>query len=89
MKGYPKYKKSLLQNAFGNVLEINAGTCSNLNLYDITKVKKLTAIDYQLKTFQYSIKKESALDYELKMEDSENLTFKNDSFDCVVDTFGI
>jgi len=35
------------------------------------------------------LKKDSALNLELKMEDSEDMTFGDDSFDCVVDTFGL
>jgi ubiquinone/menaquinone biosynthesis C-methylase UbiE len=84
----PSYRKSLLSYCEGNVLETGVGTSRNVKYYppDV----KVTAVDWSPNMIEVALMKPRIFaDIEYKIEDVENLSFADNSFDTVVDTFGL
>jgi methyltransferase OMS1 len=85
-------RRYLLWKAQGKVLEIAAGTGTNLSYYRESKVSNLTAVDYSPEMIKILLENASKhhfpVDNALVM-DAGNLQFEDSSFDTVVDTFGI
>ncbi len=80
-------------NSKGRVLEVAAGTGRNLKYYDFNKVS-LTSLDCSEEMNVISEAKAKALKvphnrFQSFAMDSENLKFEDDTFDTVVDTFGL
>ncbi len=88
-KGYfSKWRKSILKNVQGKVLEIGVGTGKNLPYYNYNKVN-LTAIDISagmLERARNKIKKNN-LPVKLKLIKTEKLPFKDNYFDFIIMTF--
>ncbi|MDJ0729954.1 MAG: class I SAM-dependent methyltransferase [Crocosphaera sp.] len=90
MSGSPfsEYRKELLKDISGEVLEIGFGTGLNLAYYPET-VTKLTVIDPNKGMNRYAKKRieASAIPVENKVLGGENLPMKDSHFDTVVSTW--
>ncbi|MDJ0843710.1 class I SAM-dependent methyltransferase [Crocosphaera sp.] len=90
MSGSPfsDYRKEVLKDISGEVLEIGFGTGLNLAYYPET-VTKLTVIDPNQGMNRYAKKriKSSVIPVENKVLGGENLPMKDNSFDAVVSTW--
>lgn len=75
-------RKNIIPRAFGNVLEIGYGTGVNFQYYNLTNVKKITALDAQTST----VSTNTELPIEFFKGQAENLPFEDESFDTVVET---
>jgi methyltransferase OMS1 len=95
--GIIRRRKKLLKNARGKVLEIGAGTGRNLLLYPINQCEKIVAVDASPEMVRVAQEKLNQQGnemqrhkIELKEMDAHDLReLKDDSFDTVVDTFGL
>jgi methyltransferase OMS1 len=87
-------RRFLLRNALGNVLEVGCGTGRNINYYkDFPVIKSITFMDNSKMMLEESMKKAMKMDKNIVIDfiqgDICSSEFPNDSFDTVVDTFGI
>ena len=82
-------RQKLLSYAKGFVLETAVGTSRNVRYYP--EGCKILAIDWASNMLEVALKKITPENIELdyKIDDTEKLTFKDDVFDTVVDTFGL
>lgn len=82
------YRRALLANAHGNILEIGFGTGLNLPHYP-DHVRKITTVDPHRSMHRLARKrlKESAIEVDHRLLGSERLPFEDNRFDCVVSTF--
>ncbi|KAJ3270517.1 hypothetical protein HDV01_007773 [Terramyces sp. JEL0728] len=96
--GLPSKRRFLAEKAKGDVLEISAGTGRNLEYYNPEKIKSLTITDSSSAMLQMALVKFrkfrqqfEKLDVKsvFKVAESECLAFKDNSFDSVIDTFGL
>ena len=82
-------------HATGNVLEVGAGTGRNLGLYPSGSVKKITVTDLSDKMLERANEKISKMSisekarHEVKVADASKLPFPDNSYDTIVDTFGL
>lgn len=83
-----QYRRQVLAEAVGNVLEIGFGTGLNLPYYPET-VEKLTAIEPNSGMNQLAQKRlsESSFEVDVVAASGENLPFSESCFDCVVSTW--
>ncbi|WP_319004478.1 class I SAM-dependent methyltransferase [Halobacillus litoralis] len=81
-----QWRKNLIQEAFGQTLEVGVGTGANLKYYNSNV--NVTGIDFSLKMLQKAKKKAEILPshYKLLEMDAQNLEFNDDTFDTVVST---
>lgn len=83
---FRKWRRAILSDLSGNVLEVGTGTGKNLEYYP--KDCKVTAIDISPKMLEHARKRAEGRDnISLMVMDAENLTFDDDSFDYVITTF--
>lgn len=75
------YRRRLLQNASGNMLEIGIGTGLNLNLYPNT-ITEITAVDPFVRKLP-----SSRILVKLYPETAEQMHFEDSTFDTVLSTF--
>ncbi|PFH33455.1 methyltransferase domain-containing protein [Besnoitia besnoiti] len=90
--GIRSWRKQLLTLAQGSVLEVAAGTGRNFQFYDPSKVQRLVVTDFSRPMLKKALEKKSTLQdipVEFKLQNSAKLQFADESFDTVVDTFGI
>ena len=95
LEGYEKvnrldvYRKVLLSYAEGFVLETGVGTSRNINYYPPDC--HVMGVDWATNMIEVALTKPKLTqgEIEYKIEDVEKLTFKDDVFDTVVDTFGL
>jgi methyltransferase OMS1 len=89
--GISRWRKQLIRRAEGDVLEVAVGTGRNLEYYDCVKIRSLTCIDFSRKMLEIFLAKTNNfnLDVRLKVGNCSKLDFPDNSFDTVVDTFGI
>eukprot|EP00759_Apiculatamorpha_spiralis_P032556 PhF_6_TR3396/c0_g1_i1/m.4867/K17803/OMS1; methyltransferase OMS1, mitochondrial len=91
-------RRKLIQNhGLGDVLEVGAGTGRNVGLFDGTKARTVTMCDssegmvkemtVKAKTSQKA--KDSGIPYNFVQCDVSKLPFPNDSYDTVIDMFGL
>lgn len=78
-----KHRALLMAYADGNVLEIGFGTGANLNHYNPEKIKSLTVLDVDQ---HKSISDSTSFKITYVTGRAENLPFKDESFDTVVET---
>ena len=85
---FSKWRKEILSNLKGKILEIGVGTGKNLKYYHYDKVD-LTAIDISEGTLNRAETKAEKLNLKVnfKLINSEKLPFVSNSFDYVVATF--
>lgn len=83
-------------HAKGDVLEVGAGTGRNLGYYPgKSTINKIVLSDSSDKMLQRAKEKLSYMSkdererYEVAVEDAANLHYSDDSFDTIVDTFGL
>lgn len=81
-----------IRQAKGKVLEIGCGTGRNFPFYSMKSIEQLTAVDSVAEMVEVSRTKISSGDKEkisLMQMNAHDLNFPDDSFDFVIDTFGI
>ena len=86
---FKRLRREAVALAKGKVLEVGAGTGKNFPYYDRNSVV-LTAIDFSEGMLEFAQKKKAQLEWdrlELLKMDIENMTFEDESFDCIVSTF--
>ncbi|MDP3385762.1 MAG: class I SAM-dependent methyltransferase [Eubacteriales bacterium] len=79
-------RKSIFRDVAGNVLEIGAGTGTNLKYYQYDKLKSLTITDQDLSPALLNHKYPEDLNIKTIEADAENLPFETASMDSVVFT---
>ena len=89
-------RKALLYfHATGNVLEVGAGTGRNIGYYPSGSVKKITLTDSSDKMLEKANEKLSRMSitekarHEVLVADAGKLPFPDNSYDTIVDTFGL
>ncbi len=82
------YRRDLLANAGGEILEIGFGTGLNLPHYP-SEVRKITSVDANPGMNRRAAKRiaQSAIAVDQNFLDCERLPFGDNTFDCVVSTF--
>jgi ubiquinone/menaquinone biosynthesis C-methylase UbiE len=82
------YRKQVLKDAKGELLEIGFGTALNLPFYP-KEVKKIVTTDVNAGMNQLAMKniKESSIEVDYHILDVQSLPFADDSFDTVVSTW--
>jgi methyltransferase OMS1, mitochondrial len=93
--GISRWRKLLVSQCHGDVLEIGIGTGRNFQYYRGDKVKSLTGLDFSRRVLEIAKNKSSSrLDKSVSLKlvcgdvaSPELLADKK--FDCIVDTFGI
>jgi len=86
---FRRLRKKAVVQAKGKVLEVGAGTGKNFLYYDRSSVE-LTAIDFSEGMLELAQKRKVQMQWDrlkLFQMDVENLSFEDESFDCVVSTF--
>lgn len=86
--GHARFRKTLLSLAEGKVLETGVGTSNNLRFYPKNKGIEITAIDYSPNAIELALERESSLPLKYELQDIEELSYVDNTFDCIVDTFG-
>ncbi|MFO7933961.1 MAG: class I SAM-dependent methyltransferase [Bacteroidales bacterium] len=82
-KGFSRWRRELLSEAEGDVLEIGIGTGKNIAYYP--ENVNLTGIDFSEKMIEIARRKAKDRDHvRLMVMDAENLDFDGDAFDTVV-----
>jgi len=83
-----RYRRQLLNNAVGQVLEIGFGTGLNLPYYPL-QVRKITAVDPNVGMHRLAQQRIRAtgIQVDQRVVTSERLPFEDNRFDCVVSTF--
>ena len=77
----------MLKFANGKVLETAVGTSRNLGYYSYDC--EVTGVDYSPNALEIALTKTSTTNITYKLEDMDTLSFKDSTFDTVVDTFGL
>ncbi|ALX49276.1 class I SAM-dependent methyltransferase [Lentibacillus amyloliquefaciens] len=82
-----RWRRLLLANANGNILEVGVGIGANFPHYNKENVH-VTAVDFSPEMIKSA--KQTAADYQIDAEflqkDAEELDFEANSFDCIVST---
>jgi methyltransferase OMS1 len=95
LTGIYSWRKKLLSHAKGDILELGFGSGRNLKFYAVNNHnwRSLTAIDFSEKMIGLTKKKleNNSLNTKIKLMtmDVHKLDFEDNSFDTVVDTFGL
>ncbi len=83
---FRKWRRAVLSDLHGSVLEVGIGTGKNLEYYP--KDCKVTAIDISPKMLKHAKKRMAGMDdISLQVMDAEKLAFADNSFDYVITTF--
>lgn len=84
------WRKQLLQDVSGNVLEIAVGAGANFPYYDMGRMR-LTAVDFSPMMLQRARRIAGEMDIKADFieSDIEDLDFPPQSFDCVVSTLSL
>lgn len=78
-------RRTIIQKAYGNVLEIGIGTGANFDYYK--PEVKLTGVDWSSKVLRILKEKAKKIPVRVVEADLTHLPFEDSSFDCVVSTF--
>ena len=90
--GVPALRKAAIKQCAGDVLEVGVGTGLNLPFYDGRRVQSLTGVDLSRGMLAQAAESARGLairDVALQQMDVARLSFDDDSFDCVLDTFSL
>ena len=82
-------RKNLLSKCQGNVLEVCCGTGRNLGFYPMHSIQSLYMTDNSESMLNQSLKKNSDSKIHFNVANVTSLHYPNESFDTVVDTFGL
>ena len=82
-----RYRKSLCALAEGRVLETGVGTSRNIHYYPLGVT--VDAIDYSPRMLEKALAKTGEQKINYDQQDVENIEFPDETFDTVVDTFGL
>lgn len=93
--GFPRLRAQLLSEAQGDVLEVAVGTGLNFQHYNSSQITSLTAIDLsngmlqqaQQKAVQLGLSSQTRTFF--RLADVSSLPFEDNSFDSIIDTFGL
>jgi ubiquinone/menaquinone biosynthesis C-methylase UbiE len=88
-QSFTDYRKVVLADAVGEVLEIGFGTGLNLAYYPTNLVHKITTVDVNSGMSKLARKRidQSSIPVDFQVLNGENLPMENDSFDTVVSTW--
>jgi ubiquinone/menaquinone biosynthesis C-methylase UbiE len=83
-----KYRRELLAQAVGNILEIGFGTGLNLPCYP-PRVRRLTTVEPNSAMYRRAGRriKQAGIEVDRRLLGGEGLPFEDGTFDCVVSTF--
>ncbi|KAI8909659.1 S-adenosyl-L-methionine-dependent methyltransferase [Gorgonomyces haynaldii] len=88
--GMNSKRRNLVSRAQGKVLEVSCGTGRNLDFYEPKKISHLTLADASLNMLKTAFEKQKGrMKAECVKMNAEQLLFPPESFDTVVDTFGL
>uniref|UniRef100_A0A0G4F9L0 Methyltransferase type 11 domain-containing protein n=1 Tax=Chromera velia CCMP2878 TaxID=1169474 RepID=A0A0G4F9L0_9ALVE len=91
--GVQGWRRRLIQKARGDVLEVAIGTGRNFDYYLLPKVKSITGTDFSRPMLKVAEQKKAKIDpipLRLVVSNCLKMTeFPDETFDSVVDTFGI
>ena len=75
----------------GSVLETGIGTSQNIRFYPLdSSISSIVGVDYSAHALEIGMSKfQKGRDIRYELQDVEKLNFKSDSFDTIVDTFGL
>ncbi|KNH09440.1 hypothetical protein XU18_0125 [Perkinsela sp. CCAP 1560/4] len=90
-------KTMLHKHCRGDVLEVGAGTGKNIGLFNYDDIKSIVLCDrsnamlrvMEKKYDHYKLSQNFDVPHKFQMIDSEVLPFADDTFDTVIDTFGL
>jgi SAM-dependent methyltransferase len=82
------YRKVLLSYAEGIVLEPGVGLSDNQKFYPST-IGKVIAIDWVKKCIEYGFINNKEAKRQYLLDDCENMSFEDNTFDCVADVLGL
>jgi len=87
------FRQEILQHSYGRVLELGAGSGSNIGIhpYPVTEVVMADNNQHQLQRLRYRLPKTSYPAYQVRLVDCSGQLpeFKDSEFDTVVDMFGL
>ncbi|CAI5735488.1 unnamed protein product [Hyaloperonospora brassicae] len=89
LMGISLMRRFLLRNAGGQILEVAAGTGRNLGFYPATSAVILTDASRGMLDHVPKIEQQRLNSCQLHVMAAENLSFPDEQFDTVVDTFGL
>ncbi|KAF4739310.1 hypothetical protein FOZ62_016031, partial [Perkinsus olseni] len=93
LMGITRWRRQLIANAEGDVLEVAVGTGRNFQFYNAKQVASVTAIDFSRRMLETAESKRHLVDpipLHLKSGNCASMKeFPDKAFDTVVDTFGI
>ncbi|MGL4992196.1 MAG: class I SAM-dependent methyltransferase [Sarcina sp.] len=81
-----KQRNFLIDNAYGNILEVGSGTGINFNYYNIKNIETLTVVDLKFNKFIKSKNLNKLIEINYIKSDIESLPFKDNQFDSIVCT---
>ncbi len=86
---FANYRRVVLAEAIGSVLEVGFGTGLNLAYYPVDKVDKITTVDVNAGMNKLAQKRvaASSIEVDYRVLNSENLPMGDDTFDTVVSTW--
>ena len=88
-ESFANYRRVVLAEAIGSVLEIGFGTGLNLAYYPVDRVAKITTVDVNAGMNQLAQKRvaASSIEVDYRVLDGESLPMGDDTFDTVVSTW--
>lgn len=83
-----KWRKKLLQHAYGDVLEVGIGTGANFNFYNRNTVSSVTGIDFSSEMLKIAkkIAHQLHINSQFIQVDVDELELEHNSYDCIVST---
>jgi ubiquinone/menaquinone biosynthesis C-methylase UbiE len=86
---FANYRRVVLADAVGSVLEIGFGTGLNLAYYPVDKVDKITTVDVNAGMNKLAQKRvaASSIEVDYQVLNGENLPMADDTFDTVISTW--
>ena len=88
-ESFANYRRAVLANAIGSVLEIGFGTGLNLAYYPQSRVNKITSVDVNPGMNKLAQKRieASSIEIDFQVLNGEKLPMADDTFDTVVSTW--
>jgi len=86
---FKRFRKFILKNAKGRILEIGGGTGKNLNYYPPNSDITLTDLTPEMLEIAKKRADKLKIKAKFKIANAEKIPFKNKSFNTIVDTLGL